>query len=1415
MRKLIAITTLALLPTFSLAQSQEETDKGYLVTLIEDNLSGASRKVDIVGFTGALSSAASLDRLTVSDVDGVWLTLEGVVLDWNRSALLRGRIDVNELSAKRIIVARAPITEATAPSPEATAFALPELPVGINLDALQIDEIVLGESFLGEEVRFEVNGAASLSGGEGTANIVANRLGDKLGTFEINGSYGNESRILALLLNIEEAPEGIAATMLDLPGRPSVKLSIDGTGPIDNYGAQIALATSGQDRIKGDFSLQGDDNGKLVNLAIGGDVTPLFAPDYQDFFGDDIQLDVTARTARNGQVSLEQFDLQARAIQLKGSAEIAAQGWPQRLEVTGKIAGENGNIVLLPLSGPKTFIDGATIDLAYDAAISNDWTATIDVAGFDRPGLFISDLNLAGGGILVSGEGDAIGEVTANFAYIANGLELDDAGAARAFGDKISGLLIAARIEGEPTNISNFTLQGPGIEAQAEATIKGTNPGVNIQSNLLLRVDALDRFSTLAGRDLAGSGQLAIGTKMTPLDGLFDIIVTGQTQDLAVGIPQLDAVFVGAGDISANAIRDTDGTRLEALRIKTDAAELTGTANITSAQSGAKFDFDIADLSMIEPKLSGPANITGTVTRDLAGIIRADISAKDAASNVALNAQVNPTETSQTITFSSKSNLTNLARYAALVGRPLGGSADLDLSGTVSNGGADIVADVAAQTSNLQTGIAQLDPLLAGAGTLSANLARINTDQYVLKNLNVATPQATVTANASGGLTGVATLDLTAGIVDVGILGQGLRGPMNAVVSASRDANENADIQASVTGPGTDLNLTATVDPDLNISGVVNADVGNLATYQRLIGQPVSGGLSARISGSVKPDLSTFDASISASSRSIGIGNSTVDLLLAGAGQLSADASLQNGALNVQNFAFSTPNISLSGDLGGQSGTGKGTFQARLRDVGLLTDQLNGPVTANGTASLDAAGNWGIDATATGPGGIGAQVAGQVSSNGQLNLNATGRAPLGLANRVLEPRRLSGFANLNLAINGAANLNALSGRISLEDARLAAPTLGQALSNIQGGATFSNGAASLDITADVQTGGSLAITGPVTMTSPQTADITINLDGVVFKNPELYQTSISGGISVRGPLAGGALISGRLDLGQTDIQVPSSGVGSLGDLPTVNHIGQSRAVQNTIVKAGAAAVEAQAAATSSGPAYPLDVTISAPSRIFIRGRGLDAELGGTLRIGGTTKNVEPVGLFELARGRISILQQRFDLTEGSASLQGSFEPYIRLVATTQARTGTTVSIVVEGPASAPEVTFTSVPSLPQDEVLAQLIFGRDLESISPLQAVQLAAAVGTLAGKGGGGLIDNFRQGIGLDDFDVTTDDEGNAAVRAGKYLSDNVYTDVTIASDGSTEINLNLDITDQLTAKGTVDAGGETSIGIFFERDY
>ena len=93
----------SLIASAPVAIAQEsESSGGLLVDFLEDTLSGESRAIRVTGLEGALSSRATLDKLTVADADGVWLTIEGAELDWNRLALLRGNFSVNALKADRI-----------------------------------------------------------------------------------------------------------------------------------------------------------------------------------------------------------------------------------------------------------------------------------------------------------------------------------------------------------------------------------------------------------------------------------------------------------------------------------------------------------------------------------------------------------------------------------------------------------------------------------------------------------------------------------------------------------------------------------------------------------------------------------------------------------------------------------------------------------------------------------------------------------------------------------------------------------------------------------------------------------------------------------------------------------------------------------------------------------------------------------------------------------------------------------------------------------------------------------------------------------------------------------------------------------------------------------------------------------------
>ncbi|SEM70181.1 autotransporter secretion inner membrane protein TamB [Loktanella fryxellensis] len=1596
MRYFLCLLVLLTLPFALLAQDEPAPDddgEGYLTRLLQDNLTGDDRIVDIVGFQGALSSRASVERITVADSEGVWLELNDMVLDWNRAALLRGRIDVQELTAALIRVERAPVPGADLPSPEAQPFSLPNLPVGINLDTLNVARIELGESFLGEPVALTVAGTAMLAGGEGSANVTANRLDGQSGLFVIDGAYDNDTGVLGLTLNVEEAEDGIAARLLNLPDRPSVRLTIAGEAPISEYAADITLATGGQDRISGDFALNTIDGQTGFALNIGGDLTPLLAADYADFFGPDVTL-VAAGSAGSGGFALTTLDLSAQSIALNGQVLIGPNGWPERIALTGNVRDAGGAPVLLPIGGPKTYVDNVALALNYDQSAGDDWTADFDITNFDRPGLGIAAITLGGGGVIEDGNGPATGRFTADLDYAATGVALDDAGAAQAFGDTLEGRLSLTRVENAPTEVTAFTLTGPGVELNAQATIAGPTDGFMTQADVTVAAEAIERFSTLVGRNLGGAAQAELTVTATPLDGLFDIGLDATTQDLAVDIPQLDPVLTGTGTVVLRAVRDTAGTRLEDLTITTPEATVTADADITSVDSDARFAVTVRNVALIAPGVEGPASITGTATRNATGNIVFDVDGTAPATTLTATGAVDPAEGGQTANATVTAAVTDLSVYSQVSGQDLSGAADVTVNATLLSDMTRFTAQIDAATTDLQTGLAQIDPLLTGAGTIRGEVGLIGTDRYLVRNLVVQTPELSLTADADGGLTGplsvdadlrvseigliadgltgplAVTLDATrddagltqatlradgpgtaiaadvavaaptekyritgnidaavadlapyaalagqdiAGGIDMavqgsllpdlslfdvtldgttrdlatgiaqadallagdgrvrasvartgpdafaltdlnvatpqlmlqgdaaggltgpldadirgrldnaGALAQGLDGPVDIALTASRDATGTAQVDLTAQGVATDVTLDAEVasqEDDYRITGTLDAVLGDLSQFATLAGLPLSGGVTVQADGTLLPDLSQLDAQVNASTSDLGIGNATVDQLLAGQGRIALDAAKAGADITMRSFDVAFPQVSASGNLtAGDGGAASGTVVARLADIGLFTDALSGPVTAQGDVGRTAAGGYTLDIDATGPGGISATAQGAVGADGTLDLDINGNAPLGLANPFLDPRRLEGVADFAIAANGPPALSSVTGTISTTGARLADPGLAQALEGIDATIKLNGGQAQVALTGDVQSGGSIAINGPVTLASPFDGSLTLDVNAVELRDPNLYETVVNGQITVSGPLAGGAAIAGQLALGETNVRVPSSGIGALGELPDVTHINPSPEVVQTLNRAevavdGGAAAAAEASG-GGGPAYPLNVTVNAPNRIFIRGRGVDAELGGSLQLGGTTANIVPVGQFDLQRGRISILQQRFDLTEGSASLQGDFIPYIRLVATTQADTGTTINIVVEGPANDPEVTFQSVPDLPQDEVLSQLIFGRDISEISPLQAVQLAAAVGELAGRGGGGLIEGFRSGIGLDDFDVTTDAEGNAAVRAGKYLSDNLYTDVTIGSDGSTEINLNLDITDEITAKGTAGADGDTSIGVFFERDY
>jgi translocation and assembly module TamB len=223
----------------------------------------------------------------------------------------------------------------------------------------------------------------------------------------------------------------------------------------------------------------------------------------------------------------------------------------------------------------------------------------------------------------------------------------------------------------------------------------------------------------------------------------------------------------------------------------------------------------------------------------------------------------------------------------------------------------------------------------------------------------------------------------------------------------------------------------------------------------------------------------------------------------------------------------------------------------------------------------------------------------------------------------------------------------------------------------------------------------------------------------------------------------------------------------------------------------------------------MNVTVTAPEQIFVRGRGLDAELGGKVVLNGTLADLQPVGGFELRRGTFSLAGQTLNFSKGEVSFVGDgiTDPSLDFVA--NATNGTVLATLeITGTAKAPKIILSSTPELPQDEVLAQLLFGKSASQLGPFELAQIAAALASLTGVAPGAAdpLGGVRQALGLDRLSVGTDAAGNAALQAGRYVARGVYVGVQQGVSGSSQAQVQVDLLKGLKLKGTVGDGSVPS---------
>ena len=143
---------------------------------------------------------------------------------------------------------------------------------------------------------------------------------------------------------------------------------------------------------------------------------------------------------------------------------------------------------------------------------------------------------------------------------------------------------------------------------------------------------------------------------------------------------------------------------------------------------------------------------------------------------------------------------------------------------------------------------------------------------------------------------------------------------------------------------------------------------------------------------------------------------------------------------------------------------------------------------------------------------------------------------------------------------------------------------------------------------------------------------------------------------------------------------------------------------------------------------------------------------------------------------------------------------------------------VTGTVEAPEIVLSSTPERPEDEILSALLFGRSATQLSALEAAQLAGALATLSGGGGGGfnLVGGLRDALGFSSLDIGVGEGGTASFSGGRYLARDVYLELFSGTESSaTGAVISWEVRPNIVLRTKLASDNEQAFAVLYERDF
>ena len=1383
----VGLTLLGLVLLFALFLVGLNSDAGrrFVVTQIEKYEFENGMKIGIGRLDGSLYGRMIIRDFTLSDPKGVFLASPEVRVDWRPIRYLANHVDVRSATASTMTMRKLPEFK---PVPDTGEPLLPDLDIDVGL--VRVDRFVFEPSVAGERQVAKLNGKIAIADRRAQVTADAETIAGGRGQGDalklILDAVPEQNR-LAVKLDLTAPQGGVLAAMGGFKETLTAKL--DGRGDWKAWNGNLTanlgaaplarVALTGRD---GTFSAKGT-----------AQASRLLTGPMAEILGTETAIDLTARLQERKAAIDGRLSSDAARLGISGGIDLGTNRY-EGLQLAANILRPSAIAPAVRANGLRATatLDGAfalpTVDYRADAnslAFNDIIVERISLAGRARVDADQIVIPVAGRAARIRGLDTVAGgtlvqvRLDGDLAY-SNGRILSDNLRLRSPRIDAKAIIIADLNKGFYTGaidgrINDYRIESVGIfDIDTDADLK-TAPRGGFEIVGRVRARSTKLFNS-GVRDFLGGNATASSDVRYGTDGMI------RFANLRMSAPRL-RITEGQGSYAPNG-----QIRLTARANSTDygpvGVQLAGTisdprAVVTAARPGLGIG-----LANLVAKINGAKNgyrLAATGDTDY-GPLSADVVLLTASGPLTIDVE--------------RGDLSGIGFNGRLVKSDAGPFVgQLNASGQGLGGLVRLTA--AGQYQAAAINVRANDVVLPGAAKLAVGSAIVDADvtlydtPHIVADIQIADTQIRDYDIAVGRV----KIDYRDGSGKAQALVEGASGVPFRVAA-------NADLQpklwrAAVQGRATGINFRTTTPARI----IPGADGYELLPTNITLGR----GSRARIAG-------RFGDGIMIQSRlervNMAILNAVYpDMGLGGRATGSLDFEQANSdsfpradaRLTITDFTRTTAasvsqpvDVNFAGKLLADGGEARAVMRKRGSVIGRLQASLRplGPGVGGWTERLMAA-----------------PLGGGIRYNGPADTLYSFFGPA--------TQHVSGPIAVAADFSCSVSDPCLQGVVRGKDMVYENQTYGTRLTNMVVNGRFTGNRLEIEQLTATAGEGTVQAKGFISLASADgyPMNISATLDNARLARSENIAARATGNLTLEKVAGQTALLSGSLRLPETRYRIVREGAAQVPVLTGVRR--KPPAGRRRISGDGLAAVGG-----SLFDLIRLDIALKAPDEIYVSGMGLESEWSADIVLRGTTEAPQVTGEIELVRGTLGFAGRSFELQEGRVTFPtgDAFDPAIRLIADDTIET-VTVTVSVTGRASNPQVAFSSVPGLPQDEIVSRILFGDSITTLSPLQAVQLASSLNTLS-SGGGGLspLGALQSATGIDRLRVLGPDDTvgrGAALAAGQYITKDIYLEVITDARGYTATQLEISLTRALSLLSQAGGSGGSNLSIRYRKDY